>query len=812
MALDNIINNSNETLMSILKNSGNVLFFDFMAQGGQFNVIEFELTETLSEPFVGRIRLASAQFDIQPENFLDQDATLNIYRDGILERSFNGIIKSFTKGDSGHEHTFYDVELAPSLYRLDLKHDSRIFQGQSVVDITELLFQEMGLTDYVLSMQGQHLTREYCVQYRETCLEFLSRIWSEEGIFYHFEHEEAKHTLVLSDTSSGTAHLEKEYIYNNNSGGSAHEPFIRQFSTQASLSFTNAVLKDYSFKQPSFDFLSHEFGYDDGLGDGYEYYDYPGRYKDIGVGQYFAKTRIQFLQRDSNTIEGKGMYADFCAGFHFLLMGHHDGELNRKWLLTSVYHKGTQPQALGKYGGDGLTSYNNHFMGIPNHRQWKPEPVTKPRVDGPQVAKVTGPQGEEIYCDEFGRVKVQFPWDRYGASNEESTCWIRVVQGWAGASYGQVSIPRIGHEVIVSFLEGDPDQPIITGRSYHATNRQPFKLPANKTISGIKTQTHKGSGFNEYSFDDEAGEEKITVHAQKDMNTLVKNDQVNHIEHDYHLKVDNLQMTLVKNTAHYTVEGERRTDIKSNEYYKTEASLHAKQAGKWLVETGDEIHFKAGSKIVFEAGDEITTKVGGSFVKITASKIDIVAPTVGINAGGSPGNGTPIDTKSPLTPVQLSTLGGPAPFCEECEKCKNGMCEVPTPSKETQEVNASEMMTNNSINTPKMANNIVASSGNVSPLPMDISPLNIVSSGLPKDINVNLLDMLVGQAQTEIVQGLYDAAIQTSQLGLLKLGNVEMIEVAKTLLVEKNVSVVAPKLNQLLVNGIQSHKEQQLIL
>ncbi|KJG10586.1 type VI secretion protein VgrG, partial [Photobacterium iliopiscarium] len=225
---------------------------------------------------------------------------------------------------------------------------------------------------------------------------------------------------------------------------------------------------------------------------------------------------------DAQTANAKSNVPTILPGVKFTLQEHDDDTCNRDWLIIAVTHVGTQPQALEEAGGEGATTYNNEFVVIATHRPWRPPFNAKPTVDGPQIAMVVGPEGEEIYCDEFGRVKLQFPWDRYSNSNDNASCWVRVSQGWAGSQYGMVALPRVGHEVIVSFLEGDPDQPIITGRTYHATNQPPYELPAHKTRTVLRTETHQGDGYNELRFEDQAGKEEIYVRAQKDVNVLVE--------------------------------------------------------------------------------------------------------------------------------------------------------------------------------------------------------------------------------------------------------------------------------------------------
>ncbi|CSB57744.1 VgrG protein [Vibrio cholerae] len=270
------------------------------------------------------------------------------------------------------------------------------------------------------------------------------------------------------------------------------------------------------------------------------------------------------------------------------------------------------------------------------------------------IATVVGPQGEEIYCDNFGRVKVHFPWDRYSSSNEKSSCWVRVAQEWAGSQYGSMAIPRVGHEVIVSFLNGDPDQPIITGRTYHTTNTAPYALPDHKTKTVLRTETHQGQGYNELSFEDQAGSEQILLHAQKDWDALIEHDHTEVIRHDQHLTVDNDRFTRIQRNQHLTVEGEVRSKIALDSSHEVGASLQHKVGQRIAVEAGKEISLKSGAKIVVEAGAELTLKAGGSFVKVDAGGVHLVGPAINLNAGGSAGSGSAYGGQLAAAPRMLA--------------------------------------------------------------------------------------------------------------------------------------------------------------
>ncbi|EJY5652279.1 type VI secretion system tip protein VgrG [Vibrio cholerae] len=611
-----------------------------------------------SEPCYGfryQVDLASALSNLTAEQFVDQTAHLTILRDGQVVQQINGIVRQFSKGDTGHRHTFYSLTLVPALERLSLRSNSRIFQQQTVPEIISILLQEMGIEDYAFALKRECAQREFCVQYRETDLQFLHRIAAEEGLVYSYLHEAQKHTLLFTDSSDSQPKLAKPVPYNALAGGEINLPYVvdLQFKTTAQVSHTE--LKDYSFKKPAYGFTQRTQGKDIAYQQpNYEHFDAPGRYKDDANGKAFSQIRLEYLRRDALLADAKSDEPLLLAGVRFDLQDHFDLAMNRDWLVVQANHQGTQPQALQEEGGSGATTYSNQLKLIPAHITWRARPCAKPQVDGPMIATVVGPQGEEIYCDNFGRVKVHFPWDRYSSSNEKSSCWVRVAQGWAGSQYGSMAIPRVGHEVIVSFLNGDPDQPIITGRTYHATNTAPYALPDHKTKTVLRTETHQGQGYNELSFEDQAGSEQILLHAQKDWDALIEHDHTEVIRHDQHLTVDNDRFTRIQRNQHLTVEGEVRSKIALDSSHEVGASLQHKVGQRIAVEAGKEISLKSGAKIVVEAGAELTLKAGGSFVKVDAGGVHLVGPAINLNAGGSAGSGSAYGGQLAAAPRMLA--------------------------------------------------------------------------------------------------------------------------------------------------------------
>ncbi len=627
------------------------LKFSFVVKGlapTTFVVTKFTGHDSLSQPFNFMIDLASRDPNLTPKDIVDCMAELSVWKYGELQQQWHGIIRQFTQCDTGYHHTFYQVEFVPPLARSALRQNSRIFQTQKVPDIISILLKEMEINDYNFSLTQQYQPREYCVQYRETDLDFIERIAAEEGIFYYFMHNAGKNTVVFTDDTQNVIALPKPIPYNVVSGGVSQTSFIHHFSRNTQIRPSSAQLKDHYFEKPAYSFLQAADGkntqYQKTL---YEYFDYPGRYKDDFNGKLFTKTRIESLRRDAETAYAESNEPKVLPSIQFQLQEHNDPSCNREWFIVRVHHEGTQPQALEESGNEGITTYNNNCTVIPSNYAWCPPFNAKPRVDGPQIAMVVGPENEEIYCDTFGRVKVQFPWDRYSNSNDKASCWIRVSQGLAGAQYGMMALPRVGHEVIVSFIEGDPDQPIVTGRTYHAINKPPYDLPTHKTRTVIRTKTHQGEGYNEVHFEDQKDHENIYVQAQKDMSLLVKNDRNDDVKNNWILNVDKERFSHIKGTDHLTVEQESRTHIKADQSLFVDGSLHMKHGKNMLMETANETHIKAGDHIVIDARAELTLKAGGSLIKIDASGVSISGAALKLNSGGSAGKGQSVGGEYP---------------------------------------------------------------------------------------------------------------------------------------------------------------------
>lgn len=588
-----------------------------------FVVVDFSLSEMLSSPFTLNVGLASADPAIDFAAVLDADATLFIWREGVLQRSVTGMIASFEQGDTGNHQTRYSMVIRPALWRTTLRRNSRIFQQESIESIITTLLKENGINDFAFGLRNPHPAREFCVQYQETDFDFIQRLTAEEGIFYYFEFGEGKNTVVYGD-DVGSLPQGAVLPYNPNVAAQAQELCITTFTRSAQVRPAMVQLKDYTFKNPTWAGAFSKQASDlQNQRPDYEHFDFPGRFKDEQHGKDFTRYRLEALRNDANL--GQGQSNDFTLqpGQLFTLTTHPRGDLNHLWQLLEVVHTGSQPQALEQESGEQGTHLTNRFSFLPHTQTWRPTPMPKPAMDGPQIAMVVGPEGEEIYCDEFGRIRLQFLWDRYGESNDTSSCWIRVTQPWAGQGWGVVAIPRIGQEVVVDFLHGDPDQPIVTGRTYHADNLPSIGLPAAKTQMAFRSKTHKGEGYNELRFEDAKGKEGLFMHAQKDMTTMVLNDRNTTVVHDHTEAIGHDQALSVRNDRYKEVQGKEVTAITKDRQITVEGGSMLEVKKSIMISStteGIQISTAAASITLDHAGN---IDIQGAHVRINGKRIDL---------------------------------------------------------------------------------------------------------------------------------------------------------------------------------------------
>ncbi|MEX0444582.1 type VI secretion system tip protein VgrG [Xenorhabdus sp. SGI246] len=526
-----------------------------------FVVTDFTLNESFSQPFNLNVGLASADPAIDFPTVLDRTATLTILQDGVEQRSITGIVSYFEQGNTGLHQTTYQMTIRPDLWRTTLRQNSRIFQQLDISAIITTILKEHGIRDVVFSLRHPHPEREFCVQYQESDFTFLQRLTAEEGIFYFFECGNGRNTLVFAD-DAGSVPPGIVIPYQPGEASTIGKPAITSLTCSAQVRPAQVQLKDYTFKNPAWAAEFRAEMKEDTLQERYyEHYDYPGRFKDEVHGEAFTRYRLEALRNDAVMGQGSGNAIAVQPGRLFTLYNHPRADLNQPWQVVGASHSGSQPQARETANSDTGTNLHSQFHFIRHNQSWRPTPLPKPVIDGPQIAKVVGPAGEEIFCDQYGRIRLQFPWDRYGQSDDQSSCWIRVTQPWAGQGWGMLAIPRIGQEVVVDFLHGDPDQPIVTGRTYHASNIPPGALPGSKTQMAFRSKTHKGEGYNELLFEDSKGSELLSLHAQKDMSTTVLNDRTTRVTHDHTESVGNNQVITVRKDRHKEIVGTEVSSI-----------------------------------------------------------------------------------------------------------------------------------------------------------------------------------------------------------------------------------------------------------
>ncbi len=644
--------------------------FAFQIDGvsSPISVARFDGEEAISELFQYHLWLTSSDPALSCEDVVGKTAVLTLSSEST-PRHVHGIVSRFSQGEEGKKLTVYRATLVPKAWRLLHRHDARIFQELGVADIIEKVLKGAGLTgdDYRISLQADHPTREYCVQYRESDWAFLSRLMEEEGIFYQFEHDADKHVLVIGDGPQVHAAIDAPatIAYRQPLGAMAHSESVSRFTYTEEIRPGKVTLNDFNFKKPAVAMAASAAG---SVDSDLEVYDYPGDYEVPDGGSQLAKIRLEEWQSLRKVAHGASGCARLTAGYRFTLSEHSHDAHNREYLVTRLHRRGVQQQ-MGEGGGDRGEAYASDFHAVPADVPFRPLRRTpRPTVNGVQTAVVVGPDGEEIYTDEHGRVKVHFPWDRLGNKDEKSSCWIRVSQSWAGPGWGAMSIPRVGHEVIVDFVEGDPDRPIIVGRVYHGTNKPPYTLPDDMTKSTWKSCTSTGGdGYNEIRFEDKKDKEELFIHAQKDWTISVEHDktetvgkdekvtidgnadrsvsgdQSEAISGDRNITVDGDHAESISGDMSIAVDGDKDEEVSKNSKEKVTKDKTVTVSGAYKLSVDDTITIKCGDgKVTVEKdgtvtikGKDITLKGDGT-IKLQGQKLELKADsTVQIEASGA---------------------------------------------------------------------------------------------------------------------------------------------------------------------------------
>jgi type VI secretion system secreted protein VgrG len=536
---------------------------------GQDHVLLVSLrgSDSISSHFTYDLELASADRAIQAGDMLGTSATLR-FDDGTGHHAtINGIVSRFTaSGRDMRGFSLYRIRVVPNMWFLTRTSDCRIFQEKTVRDIVDALLAEHGIQHREWRLNAEHEKHEYCVQYRETAYDFICRLLEEEGIFFYFRHDEKNHTVVFSDHNRGLAKCAAPQVAISPDIGAPGG--IWQWEHGYRFRSGRWALGDYNFETPSTSLTTEKRTVNQVLAKRpFEMFDYPGRYLKKGPGDALAKLRIEYEEAAYQEIAGEGACGCFAAGTYFSLSHADAREADKEYLIASVEHFADDWSQVTQDAKP--ASYSNRFRCALRSVPYRPEmKTTPPRIHGTQTAVVTGPGGEEIFTDKYGRIKVQFHWDRQGKKDEHSSCWVRVAQSWAGRSFGTWYLPRIGQEVVVAFEEGDPDRPLIVGSVYNAEQTVPFGLPANKTQSGLRTRSSMGGGAancNEFRFEDRKGSELVSLHSEKDLSTETEHDATHWVGHDETTTVDNNRTETVHGNETITIDRNRTETVHMNE-------------------------------------------------------------------------------------------------------------------------------------------------------------------------------------------------------------------------------------------------------
>lgn len=661
-------------------------------------VLRFTGKESISQPYTFEIELVSDRRSLNPDDLLHKQAFLafNEAGDGI-----HGQIHSASKGCLGNGLTRYRVTPVPRLTYLDHRTNCRIFQQMTVPQIIARVLEGHGIHGdfHQFKLGSTYPAREYCVQYLESDRQFIERLCQEEGLHYHFQHSREKHVLVFGDDQTVFPKLDRPTRYKHDSGLVAEAPVINHFDVHVEAGTSRTTRRDYDFSKARIVLEAEGRSDVSRAQPDLEDYQYPGRFTQRDRGKVLSRRAQERHGAKCHIARGKSDQPMLLSGRFLPLSEHSEEEWNDLWLLTEIKHEGAQPQVLQKYAAytsteadKGFQGYRNQFVATPWDVIYRP-PLThqKPRIAGTQAAMVTGPKGEEIHCDAFGRVKVQFFWDREGRHDDKSSCWLRVSSLLAGNAFGGVALPRVGMEVQVSFQDGDPDHPEIIGCLPNSANPVPYDLPANKTRSVFRSRSSPDStGFSELHVEDRAGQELIYLRAQRDMEQRIENDSRLEVGNELCTTVKGDSITVLQATEHRTTTGDRHIQLKANDYLQVAGNSHthvdqtlALSAGRLFVfEAGDQIILKAGAIFTIEAGGEHLQVGGGGIFGSSALQIGGAPMRVSAASVAAPRSVDGLSVPPELPPMLASSQPAlmaasnalAADFCPICEACRDGVC------------------------------------------------------------------------------------------------------------------------------------------
>jgi len=654
----------------------------------RLQVLAFNGCEAVSTPYAITVELVSRERGIALADLLHKAAFLSF---GPAGEGFHGHVHSAHKGDSCVQLTHYTLVLKPYLAYLEHSSHRRSFQHMTVPDIVLDVLKEHGLFNGLyVEFRGDVAgapVREYCVQYDESDLHFVNRLCEEDGWFYRFEHSADGHRLIFAQDETMFPHAARVTIPFKLFNGMVPEEYsVNEFGVRLAARTSHVMHRDYDFQKSGY-LLESQRGEDPHVGPRLEHYVYPGRFLEDELSNKFAIRDLQRHRTDFQLADGKSDQPVLRSGTLIRLEEHPQLEWNNPWVLIWVLHEGRQPQVLEETGASSVVEtgrivqgYRNSFTAIPEAVQFRPAlRHPKPLIHSTQTAKVTGPEGEEIHCDKFGRVKVKFHWDRREQEDETTSCWVRVASGWAGAHYGAVTLPRVGMEVLISYLEGDADRPIVMGCLPNSLNPVPYELPANKTKSVFRSRSSMSSqGFNEVSFEDRSGAERVYLRAQRDMEQLIQNDSRLEVRGQRLETIKGNSISVLEAEDNRRISGDRKVQLLTGDHLQVTGSSHTRVTQSVAVEAGQEVHLMAGVNLIIDAGITLTLKAGGQHIFISPAGIFCSVP---ILLGDFPLPGTPavplapgsVDGLVPETIPPISTwaieqsLEQAPQHCEVCE-------------------------------------------------------------------------------------------------------------------------------------------------
>ena len=627
------------------------LMFSVAGINDLLRVVRFEGHEAISSLYEYSIDIACENDSLSLNDMIGRQATFQIKDDKGHSRSIMGAVYAVTQGAVQRRFSFYTFRLVPQFKWLQHRHGFRIFQDLDVPSIVRQTFEHAGLDSqsYRFELNGHYPQREYCVQYDEHEWNFVARLMEEEGIHFHFEQSERQPVMVISDNPSSFRPLTptREIKFQSNSGQVGDEATLHTLSWNQQVTHDQITFNDYNYEKPNRSLIASS---QDGVASKLESYSFPGGYKKPEEGDRLSKIELAREKIASCRIEAKGTVCFFSSGSVFTLAQHPRDDFNTDFLMIAIQQSGEQPQVLEEQSGSGGYQYRTMVSCIPSTMEYRPlRSHIKPLIKGAQTAVVYGAPGESIYTDELGRIKVNFHWER----EDKSSCWLRVSQAWAGNQWGSVSLPRVGQEVIVDFVDGNPDTPLVTGCVYHSLHKPPYKLPDHKTRTTFKSQSVPAGGFNELRVEDKKGHEQIFIQAQKDFDLKILQDHKTHVGANRHLIVEKDQCEHIKGDLNQSVTGDIKVQTQAGHHLTINGDRQEKVAGSVKQQAGGDVHIKSGSKVILDAGVELTIQAGGSFIKLSPAGVQIQGATINLNGGGSAGPASLASPKVPSAAIEV---------------------------------------------------------------------------------------------------------------------------------------------------------------